>query len=326
VSSPSEPSPIRIAFAGTPEFARGALEALHATGCEIVLVLTQPDRPAGRGMKLTPSPVKAFALEHGLALVQPRSLRLDGTAPGDARSAREALLGVRPDVMVVAAYGLILPPWALALPRLGCLNIHASLLPRWRGAAPIQRAILAGDEETGVGIMAMEPGLDTGPVLLERRIPIQDTDTTGLLTERLAALGAQAVVEALAHLPSLVPVPQDPEMATYAAKVAKAEARLDWRRDARSLDRQVRAFNPVPGAETRLDGESLKIWAVTPVEMTGSPGTVIGTLDGRPVVACGVGALALTVVQRAGSRRMPVEEFLSAKPMPKGITFELPTA
>jgi methionyl-tRNA formyltransferase len=301
---------LRLVFAGTPPFAAQALEALHAAGHEIALVLTQPDRPSGRGLRSAPSAVAQVASQLHLAVAKPASLK-------DVQ-AQSAIAEALPEAVVVAAYGLILPESVLAMAPKGCLNIHASLLPRWRGAAPIQRAILAGDAETGIGIMVMEAGLDTGPVVLERRIPILDTDTAGTLTDKLARLGAQAIVEALLRLDSLVPVVQDSEQATYAAKIGKAEARLDWGRDALSLDRQVRAFNPVPGAETRFEGEALKIWQATPVEMLGLPGTVLGTVGGHPVIACGTGGLALTVVQRPGSRRMPVEEFLKAKPMPPG--------
>src|SRR5439155_14939894 len=221
---------MRVVFAGTPEFARSALEQLHAAGFTIPLVLTQPDRPAGRGMKLQPSPVKQFALAHGIAVAQPRSLRLDGKYPEDAAAAREALLAAEADAMVVAAYGLILPQWVLDLPRLGCLNIHASLLPRWRGAAPIHRAIEAGDPETGVTIMQMDAGLDTGDMLLAERIAISPEDTTGTLHDKLAVLGGRLVVEALelAVCGGLKQVPQPSQGATYARKIEKSEAAVDW--------------------------------------------------------------------------------------------------
>jgi methionyl-tRNA formyltransferase len=303
---------LRLVFAGTPPFAARALEALQAAGHEVVLVLSQPDRPSGRGLRVTPSAVAHAASSLGLVLAKPASLREPDVA--------SRIADVGPEILVVAAYGQILPKSVLAIPPRGCLNIHASLLPRWRGAAPIQRAILAGDAETGVGIMVMEAGLDTGPVLLERRIPILPMDTAGTLTDKLAALGAEAIVEALARLDSLAPVPQESAKATYAAKVEKSEALLDWHRDAGKLDRQIRAFSPVPGAETRLDGKPLKIWEAEPVDMTGPPGTVIGAVGGRPVVACGKGALALTIVQRPGSRKMPAFELLKARPMPPGTT------
>lgn len=221
-------------------------------------------------------------------------------------------------MMVVAAYGIILPQSVLAIPPRGCLNIHASLLPRWRGAAPIQRAILAGDAETGVSIMVMERGLDTGPVLLERRVSITTTDTAGSLTESLAALGAEAIVEALRQFEGLFPQAQDSSKATYAAKIEKTEALLDWELAAADLDRKVRALNPFPGAESRVGGETLKIWEAIPASASGRPGTVIGLDRGRPVVACRDGALVLTVVQRPGSRRIPAAEYLKGRPMPTG--------
>lgn len=275
------------------------------------MVLTQPDRPSGRGLKPKSSAVAELAAGLGLPLAKPASLK--------APESRAPIEAARPEIMVVAAYGLILPPSVLAMPRRGCLNIHASLLPRWRGAAPIQRAIQAGDVETGVAIMVMEAGLDTGPVLLERRVPIRPTETAGSLTDILAGLGADAVVEALVHLDELVPKAQDAGAATYAAKIDKSEALLDWNLDATLLDRQVRAFDPFPGAETTLEGEPLKIWLARPVAATGAPGCVIGLDSGCPVVACGTGALVLTVIQRPGSRRMPAEEFLKSRSMAPGI-------
>lgn len=301
---------MRLVFAGTPPFAARALQALHGAGHEIALVLTQPDRPAGRGLKPRQSAVGDLAAELRLSVAKPVSLK-----SADARSPIEA---AAPDVMVVAAYGLILPESVLAIPRKGCLNIHASLLPRWRGAAPVQRAILAGDAETGVAIMAMDAGLDTGPVLLERRVAILPVDTSASLTDRLAQAGAEAIVQALASLGALSPRPQEAALATYAAKIGKSEAALDWRRDARELDRQVRAFNPFPGAEAALDGETIKVWECALTDGSGDPGTVIGIDRGRPVIACGHGALALTTIQRPGSRRMASAEFLKGRPMPVG--------
>jgi methionyl-tRNA formyltransferase len=286
---------LRLVFAGTPPFAARALSALHEAGHDIALVLTQPDRPSGRGLRTRPSAVAEVATSLGLAVAKPASLK-----PPESRVPIEA---ANPELMVVAAYGLILPKSVLAIPPLGCLNIHASLLPRWRGAAPIQRAIQAGD---------------TGPVLLERRVAIAPTDTAATLTETLAGLGADAIVEALARLPSLAPRPQDPDGVTYAAKIDKAEGALDWRLDAVALDRQVRAFDPFPGAESTLAGEPLKVWQARPADGTGEPGTVIRLQDGCPVVACGDGALALTVMQRPGSRRMPAAEFLKGRPMLPG--------
>ncbi len=301
---------MRVVFAGTPPFAVRALEALHDAGHDIALVLTQPDRPAGRGMKLASSPVADAAGSRGLAIAKPISLK---------NPEIQALLeATSPDVIVVAAFGLILPKSVLAIPRCGCLNIHASLLPRWRGAAPVQRAILAGDRETGISIMQMETGLDTGPVYLERRLVIAPQDTAGTLTDRLAAEGAIAIVEALARLDALHPVPQDPALACYAAKVDKKEGTLDWHLDSLALERQVRAFNPFPGAETAVGTESLKIWAAVSVDARGEAGTVIGLHQGCPVVAAGSGALALTVIQRPGSKRLAATEFLKARPMPIG--------
>ncbi|MHB0918727.1 MAG: methionyl-tRNA formyltransferase, partial [Thiobacillus sp.] len=244
---------MRILFAGTPPFAAAALDALAEAGHDIVLVLTQPDRPAGRGMKLTPSAVKQAAQARGLPLYQPASLRTP--------EAQAELAVVDADVMVVAAYGLILPQPVLDLPRFGCLNIHASLLPRWRGAAPIQRAILAGDTETGITIMQMDAGLDTGAMLAKTVVPIGETDTAASLHDTLAAAGAKAIVAALANYPALVPQAQDDTLATYAAKLTKEEAKLDWRHPAEVLARAVRAYNPAPGAWTLLDGATLKVWS-----------------------------------------------------------------
>jgi methionyl-tRNA formyltransferase len=301
---------LRLVFAGTPPFAARALGALHEAGHEIALVLTQPDRPAGRGLRPKPSAVAELSGSLGLPVEKPVSLK--------APEVRAAIEAARADVMVVAAYGLILPKSVLAIPFRGCLNIHASLLPRWRGAAPIPRAIQAGDAETGVAIMVMEAGLDTGPVLLERRVPIGLADTAGSLTEKLAVVGGEAIVEALSRLDALTPRVQGAAGVTYAAKIEKAEARLDWRREATVLDRQVRAFDPFPGAETTLEGEPLKVWRAQPVTATGEPGTVIGSHEGCPVVACGDGALVLTVVQRPGSRRMPAQDFVKGRPIPPG--------
>src|SRR3990167_7628034 len=243
---------MRVIFAGTPEFARVALERLLAAGFTVPLVLTQPDRPAGRGMKLQASPVKQCALDRGIPVAQPRSLRLDGKYPDDAAAAREALLAAQADVMVVAAYGLILPQWVLDLPSKGCLNIHASLLPRWRGAAPIHRAIEAGDAETGVTIMQMEPGLDTGPMLSIARLPIAAGDTSASLHDKLAELGAQVKLQVLqqAERGELARVPQPGEGLTYAHKIKKAESRVAGPRRAEEIARRIRAFDPFPGAST----------------------------------------------------------------------------
>ncbi len=345
---------MRIIFAGTPEFARVALERLHAAGFDIPLVLTQPDRPAGRGMKLQASPVKQFALEHGIAVAQPRSLRLDGKFPDDATAARDAILAARADAMVVAAYGLILPQWVLdamadagppqdghaplggSAPReagsvgargLGCLNIHASLLPRWRGAAPIHRAIEAGDAETGVTIMQMDAGLDTGDMLLMERLPIAADDTTGGLHDRLAALGGRLIVEALelAACGGLIAVKQPEAGVTYAHKIEKAEAAIDWTLPATVLDRRVRAFNPFPGAGATLDGEAVKVWAAR-AEAGGADGAVPGqVLAAGPEgirVMTGDGVLVLAELQRSGGKRLPVADFLRGFPVAPGQVFD----
>jgi methionyl-tRNA formyltransferase len=253
---------VRIAFAGTPEFARVALAALHHSGIEVVLVLTQPDRPAGRGQQLQASAVKAWALGHAIPVIQPQGLRLDGRHAADAQQACLSLKAARIDAMVVAAYGLILPQWALELPPLGCLNIHGSLLPRWRGAAPIHRAIEAGDERTGITVMQMEAGLDTGPMLLAESLDIAPDDTTGTLHDRLAELGGKLIVDALqrAGRGSLSATPQPSEGVNYAHKVDKAEAVIDWAQDASLVARRIRAFNPAPGAVSWLHGESVKLW------------------------------------------------------------------
>ncbi len=312
---------MRIVFAGTPEFARAALARLHAEGFDIALVLTQPDRPAGRGMKLQASPVKQFALAHGLPVAQPRSLRLDGKFPQDAVSARDALAAAHAQAMVVAAYGLILPAWVLQAMagsgRHGCLNIHASLLPRWRGAAPIHRAIEAGDAETGVTIMQMDEGLDTGDMLLSARLAIGD-DSTARLHDRLAVLGADLVLQALRLAASggLQPVPQPEAGVTYAHKIEKAEAAIDWTQDAVTLVRRIRAFDPFPGASTLAQGEVLKLWAAQTAGggeagwSQQAPGTVLEVAPQGIVVQAGEGAVRLTELQRPGGKRLPVAEFV----------------
>ena len=301
---------MRIIFAGTPPFAAAALNALADAGHDIALVLTQPDRPAGRGMKLTPSAVKQAALARDLPVSQPVSLKTP--------EAQAELRAADADVMVVAAYGLILPQAVLDLPRFGCLNIHASLLPRWRGAAPIQRAILAGDPETGITIMQMDAGLDTGAMLSKTVVPIRDNDTAASLHDVLAAAGASAIVAALANYATLVPVAQDEALATYAAKLSKDEAQLDWCQPADALVRAVRAYNPVPGAWTLLDGAPLKIWAAQAVSGSGAPGEVLRAEADQLVVACGSAALALQEIQPAGSKRMTAAAFLAGRPLPPG--------
>jgi methionyl-tRNA formyltransferase len=305
---------LRVVFAGTPPFAARALDALLAAGHDVVLVLTRPDKPAGRGLRVAASAVGELAAARGLPVSKPRSLR--------EAAALEPIAAARPDAMVVAAYGLILPPEALAIPKAGCFNIHASLLPRWRGAAPIQRAILVGDARTGVCIMRMEEGLDTGPVLLEKAVAIEPRDTAGTLTDRLAALGAGAIVEALQDLAALVPAAQDDSRATYAAKVEKSEAAIDWRRTAEEIDRQVRAFDPAPGATARLAGDTLKIWSAEPVAGRGEPGTVLEASGGRLVIAAGAGALALGTVQRPGGTRLSASEFLRGARVQAGSRLE----
>ena len=307
---------MRVVFAGTPEFARQALQALVAAGYEVPLVLTQPDRPAGRGLKLTPSPVKQAALAANIPVAQPRSLRLDGRYPDEAAQARAQLLAAAPDVMVVAAYGLILPQWVLDLPARGCLNIHASLLPRWRGAAPIQRAIEAGDAETGVTIMQMDAGLDTGDMLLVRRVPIGPQTTAAELHDALAEAGAEAIVAALGALAGagLQRVPQPEDGVTYAAKLDKAEAALDFTQPAATLARRVRAFNPVPGASARLPGldDPVKVWAATalPGAAAAAPGTVLRAGADGIDIATADGVLRLLEVQKAGGKRQPAEVFV----------------
>lgn len=306
---------MKVIFAGTPAFAAQALTAIIAAGHEVALVLTQPDRPAGRGMALQPSAVKQVALAHGIEVFQPLSLK-------DAE-AQARLAGLAAEVMVVAAYGLILPQAVLDLPRHGCLNIHASLLPRWRGAAPIQRALLAGDAETGVCIMQMEAGLDTGPVLLREAFPIAGDDTAASLHDKLAACGARLIVDALARLP-LPAAPQPAAGVTYAHKIEKAEAAIDWTRSAAELDRHLRAFNPFPGAQAQFAGQTVKLWAAQPVAGAGEPGCVLAVDRQAVVVACGSGALAVTELQKAGGKRLPVREFLAGHPLQPGDRFTVP--
>jgi methionyl-tRNA formyltransferase len=318
---------MRIVFAGTPDFARAALARLHATGFEMALVLTQPDRPAGRGMKLQASPVKQFAQAHGIPVAQPRSLRLDGKYPEDAAAARDAIAAARADAMVVAAYGLILPQWVLDLPARGCFNIHASLLPRWRGAAPIHRAIEAGDTQTGVTIMQMDAGLDTGDMLLVEPLAIRPDDTTASLHDRLADLGARLMVEALelAACGGFHPVPQPVEGVTYAHKIEKAEAAIDWRAPAAVIARRVRAFDPFPGAQTALVGEAIKLWAAREQPAggaAGAPGQVLAASADGILVQTGEGALLITELQRPGGKRLAAGEFLRGQRVDAGQVFD----
>jgi len=331
---------VRLIFAGTPEFARVALARLHAAGHEIVLVLTQPDRPAGRGMKLHASAVKQFALEQGIAVAQPRSLRLDGKYPDDAAAARLAIEAAQADAMVVAAYGLILPKWVLdsmsaasevasvEAHKFGCFNIHASLLPRWRGAAPIHRAIEAGDVATGVTIMQMDAGLDTGDMLLLEKLPIAATDTTATLHDKLAALGGQLMVETLklAASGALQPVPQPAEGITYAHKIEKHEAAIDWAQAAELIVRRVRAFNPFPGASAVLNGETLKIWTAsvapgTPPS-TAEFGSILAVAPEGIAVAAMNSIVSISELQRPGGKRLSVADFLRGFDLQPGMAFE----
>jgi methionyl-tRNA formyltransferase len=318
---------MKVAFAGTPAFAATALQAIVAAGHDVVFVLTQPDRPAGRGMKLQPSAVKQMALQRGLPVLQPAGLRLDGRFATEAQSARAALSATAPDVMVVAAYGLLLPSWLLTVPQHGCINIHASMLPRWRGAAPIQRAIEAGDHDTGISIMQMDAGLDTGDVLLVRSAPIEPTDTSTTLHDRLAPLGAALVVEALTRLAAgpLAGVPQAADGVTYAAKIDRREAALDWRASATLLERRVRAFDPFPGATLHDRGSVLKVWrAAMRADARGAPGEVLSTLPGPLLVACGDGGLELLELQRPGGRRLPAAQCLAGAAPLLGQRLSLP--
>lgn len=317
---------MRVIFAGTPEFAATALQAIHAAGFEVPLVLTQPDRPAGRGMQLHASAVKQFALLHGIPVAQPQSLRLDGKYPDVAKEAHDLLNNTPHDVMVVAAYGLILPLSVLNIPRLGCLNIHGSLLPRWRGAAPIHRAIEAGDTETGITIMQMEEGLDTGPMLLKQSIAIKDTDTTGILHDKLAAMGGEMIVATLQQLEDgkLSPVVQPEAGVNYASKISKEEAALDFSLPAEVLARKIRAFNPFPGTHAQYVETTLKIWGAKLFETTGNhkPGQILSAnAEQGVIVACGQGSLSLTELQKPGGKRLSVADFLQGHALNEGNFF-----
>jgi methionyl-tRNA formyltransferase len=311
---------MKVAFAGTPEFAAAALRAIIAAGFEVPLVLSQPDRPAGRGLQLQPSPVKQVALAHGIPVDQPEKLRTEDQ--------QAALRAAQPDVLVVAAYGLILPQAVLDLPRFGCVNIHASLLPRWRGAAPIHRAVEAGDAESGITIMQMDAGLDTGPMMLRRALPIDASDTGGSLHDKLAALGAGMIVEALHSiaLMEISPAAQPDEGVTYAAKISKAESALDFRQPAAVLERKVRAFDPFPGCSATLGGNVIKLWKAEVDGAQGEPGTVLAADGSVVLVACGEGALRLTVLQKAGGKRLAAADFLRGNPIAAGAAFDLPSA
>jgi len=317
---------MKVIFAGTPEFAAIALARLHESGFEIPLVLTQPDRPAGRGMQLQPSPVKSYALKHGMPVAQPVSLRLDGKYPEQAAAAHAQLKATEHEVMVVAAYGLILPASILSMPPMGCLNIHASLLPRWRGAAPIHRAIEAGDSETGITIMQMDEGLDTGPMLLTRSERINATDTTGSLHDRLAALGGELIVDALKKLQQggLLAQAQPTDGMTYAAKISKQEADLDFRLPAETLLRRIHAFNPFPGAVVHLHETAVKIWQASSVEAKGKPGEILSVTSEGVVVACGSGALKLLELQKPGGKRLAAAQFIQGFAMEPGQCLQIP--
>ncbi|WP_160285391.1 methionyl-tRNA formyltransferase [Pseudomonas knackmussii] len=298
---------LRIVFAGTPDFAAEHLKALLDTPHQIVAVYTQPDRPAGRGQKLMPSPVKQLAVEHGLPVLQPPTLRNE--------EAQAELAALQPDLMVVVAYGLILPQVVLDIPRLGCINSHASLLPRWRGAAPIQRAVEAGDAESGVTVMQMEAGLDTGPMLLKIATPISAEDTGGSLHDRLARLGPPAVIEAIAGLAAgtLQGEVQDDALATYAHKLNKEEAKLDWSLPAAELERRVRAFDPWPVCHTTLNGETLKVWAARLGEGKGEPGKILDASRDGLLVGCGEGSLLLTRVQLPGGKPLAFADLFNSR-------------
>jgi methionyl-tRNA formyltransferase len=306
---------LKLIFAGTPEFAAVALDALLAAGHTVALTLTQPDRPAGRGLKLRPSAVKAIAFSRGLPLAQPATLK--------ERVIQEQLRAIGADAIVVAAYGLMLPEAVLAMPPRGCINVHASLLPRWRGAAPIQRAVLAGDSNTGITIMQMDAGLDTGAMLLKRSLPIAAEDNAATLHDKLARLGSTMIVEALARFGDLSPTSQPVEGVTHAAKIAKHEALLDWRQPAVELERRVRAFNPYPVARATLDGIPLSIWCAMLAEGSGEPGRVLASNENGIVVACGDNALRLTQLQKPGGKRLPARDFLHGFPVAVGSRFEI---
>lgn len=319
---------MKVIFAGTPEFAATALDAILQAGFEVPLVLTQPDRPAGRGMQLQASAVKQLALQHQIPVAQPISLRLDGKYPDVAREAHELLQATAHDIMVVAAYGLILPLSTLRIPRLGCINIHGSLLPRWRGAAPIHRAIEAGDTETGITIMQMEEGLDTGPMLLKRAIPITQHDTTASLHDQLAKLGGEMVVDALKQLSSgsLQAEVQPEQGVTYAAKISKEEATLEFHLSANALDRKIRAFNPFPAAHGKLDDTVIKFWraeVLASFQQQANNGEVIEANSEGVIIACDEGKSALRVLelQKPGGKRLPANEFLKGFPIKAGQIF-----
>ena len=322
---------MRLIFAGTPEFARVAAECLRLAGFDIALVLTQPDRPSGRGLKLHPSRVKQWALDHHIPTAQPKGLRLDGKYAEDAAAARQAIMDANADAMVVAAYGLILPPWVLQAPRLGCFNIHASLLPRWRGAAPIHRAIESGDERTGVTIMQMDAGLDTGDMLKAESLAITAQDTTATLHDKLADLGGRLMVDVLntATCSKLAPVCQPQEGVTYAAKIDKREAAMDWTNTAQRLERRVRAFNPAPVASSVINGEIIKLWAARATAgrpATAQPGVVLAAgADGVDICTADA-TLRVTRLQKAGGKPLDAADFLRGFPILPGAVFDMPAS
>lgn len=309
----SHPTAVKLIFAGTPPFAAAALESLAAAGHDVVLVLTQPDRPAGRGQKMISSAVAQTAERLKLRLEKPLSLKV--------AAIHDHLRLVGTEVMVVAAYGLLLPQEVLGIPAMGCLNIHGSLLPRWRGAAPVQRAIEAGDTETGIAIMQMDAGLDTGSVLLEKKIAIAPDDTTASLFEKLTPLGSAAISEALAKLPALAAKPQATVGVTYAHKISKTEAPIDWHQPAIQIERRMRAFDPFPGCETYIGGERLKIWRAGVVEARGAnanPGTIVHADGNTLIVQCGQHQLQWMTVQKPGGKRVAIGEFLRGNPITAG--------
>jgi methionyl-tRNA formyltransferase len=325
---------MKLIFAGTPEFASVAMKALVDAGHEIVLVLTQPDRPAGRGMKLQASAVKQFAIDHNISVAQPRSLRLDGKFPEEAEQGKAAIdkaIADGAEVMIVAAYGLILPQWVLTSPKLGCLNIHASLLPRWRGAAPIHRAIEAGDATTGVTIMQMDVGLDTGDMLLREELPILGSDTTGSLHDKLANMGGALIVKTLAELADLKAVKQPELGITYAHKIEKLEAQIDWSQSAEVITRRIRAFNPFPGAVTTLNGEQIKVWGANlgdktlleadKLDKTYKNGQIIA-LAGTFIACIAINNVVnLMELQRPGGKRLKVADFVRGFDVQVGMCF-----
>lgn len=307
---------MRIIFAGTPVFATTALDALLAAGFEVILALTQPDRPAGRGMKMQASPVKLLAQQQAIPLLQPETLK--------SPDIQAQLKTLAPDVMVVAAYGLLLPEAVLHIPRHGCINIHASLLPRWRGAAPIQRAIQAGDQETGISIMQMDQGLDTGAIILQHAITIAPRDTSATLHDKLAQLGGESIVEALTLLDrnALQSTQQNETGACYASKIRKTEAEIDWRQDAAHIDRMIRAFNPGPGACTHLQGDLIKLWQTELIKaVSGQAGEILAASDTGIIVACGRDALRIEILQKAGGKKLSAARFLAGHAIQPGACF-----